>query len=68
MLLRRRPYSRTERPDMPVDEPPPAGSTRARLELQSIRALLDAQRRRVTRYAERYGAPAPDTVPPAPQA
>lgn len=53
---------------MPMDEPPPAGSTRAWLELQAIRALLDAQRRRVTRYAERYGAPAPDTVPRAPEA
>ncbi|NEC64940.1 serine/threonine-protein phosphatase [Streptomyces sp. SID9727] len=54
---------------MPVDPPPPAGGARARLELQAIRALLDAQRRRVTRYAERYGAPAPAAVvPPAPQA
>ncbi|MEV5605819.1 PP2C family protein-serine/threonine phosphatase [Streptomyces sp. NPDC052299] len=52
---------------MPVDEPPPAGGTRARLELQAIRALLDAQRRRVTRYAERYGPPAPDAVPRAPE-
>ncbi|TRV78283.1 serine/threonine-protein phosphatase [Streptomyces sp. 130] len=51
---------------MPVDVPPPAGSARARLELQAIRALLDAQRRRVTRYAERYTAGAPGDVPPAP--
>ncbi|MFB8206714.1 PP2C family protein-serine/threonine phosphatase [Streptomyces sp. NPDC056010] len=47
---------------MPVDDPSPAGSARSRLELQSIRALLDAQRRRVTQYAERYGPPAPDAV------
>ncbi|WP_328899024.1 serine/threonine-protein phosphatase [Streptomyces sp. NBC_00441] len=52
---------------MPVDEPPPAGSTRTRLELQSIRALLDAQRRRVTQYAERYGPAAPDAVTRAPE-
>lgn len=49
---------------MPVDDPPPAGGPRARLELQAIRALLDAQRRRVTAYAERYGARPPDSVPP----
>ncbi|WP_406289762.1 PP2C family protein-serine/threonine phosphatase [Streptomyces sp. NBC_00209] len=52
---------------MPVDEPPPAGSTRTRLELQSIRALLDAQRRRVTQYAERYGPAAPDAVTRTPE-
>ncbi|TXS04853.1 serine/threonine-protein phosphatase [Streptomyces sp. col6] len=65
MLFRRRPYTRTERPDMPVDEPHPAGSPRARLELRAIRALLDAQRRRVTAYAEHYGPGLPNPTPPA---
>lgn len=65
MLFRRRPYTRTERPDMPVDEPRPAGSPRARLELRAIRALLDAQRRRVTAYAEHYGPGLPNPAPPA---
>ncbi|WP_330237856.1 PP2C family protein-serine/threonine phosphatase [Streptomyces sp. NBC_00525] len=50
---------------MPVDDPPPAGDARARLELRAIRALLDAQRRRVTVYAERYGPRPAEHVPVA---
>ncbi|MEU2250443.1 PP2C family protein-serine/threonine phosphatase [Streptomyces sp. NPDC019224] len=53
---------------MPVDDPPPAGGARARLELQAIRALLDSQRRRVTAYAERYRPSAPDPASLVPAA
>ncbi|MGW1226976.1 PP2C family protein-serine/threonine phosphatase [Streptomyces sp. NPDC002530] len=36
---------------MPMDDPTPADGARSRLELRAIRALLDAQRRRITAYA-----------------
>ncbi|MFJ4502047.1 PP2C family protein-serine/threonine phosphatase [Streptomyces sp. NPDC088864] len=44
---------------MPEDHSPPPGDARTRLELRAIQALLDAQRRRVTAYAERYGPALP---------
>lgn len=50
---------------MPADEPSSAQGVRSRLELQAIQTLLDAQRRRVTAYSERYGAPFPSAAHPA---
>ncbi|MFD7864176.1 PP2C family protein-serine/threonine phosphatase [Streptomyces sp. NPDC057682] len=41
---------------MPMDDPAPADGARARLELRAIRALLDAQRRRITAYAALHPA------------
>lgn len=55
---------------MSADEPSSAQGVRSRLELRSIQTLLEAQRRRVTAYAERYGTPFPSvahpTAPPPP--
>ncbi|WP_234019024.1 MULTISPECIES: PP2C family protein-serine/threonine phosphatase [unclassified Streptomyces] len=48
-----------------MDERPPTGGARSRLELQAIHELLEAQRRRVTTYAELHELyrPVPGTSP-----
>lgn len=51
---------------MPADEPSSMGGVRSRLELRAIRELLEAQRRRVTAYAQRYGTGFPTPLHPTP--
>ncbi|MGW6054367.1 PP2C family protein-serine/threonine phosphatase [Streptomyces sp. NPDC055189] len=53
-----------------MDDPSSAGGVRSRLELQAVQELLEAQRRRITAYAELHrtapAVPAASTQAPAP--
>lgn len=51
---------------MPVNDPSPVEGARSRLELQAVKQLLAAQRRRVRTYAELYGPRSPTPAPAAP--